>query len=131
MLKNNGSPKPEFETDNDRTFLETTIRIHDGFEMSEKNSENLNNPGDSDITMSDNMSDKVSDKMSELEKKRIKIIIENMTESGISSREAADILGVEQKTANRLLAKAVINGILEQTGGNKNRRYIKNKKDFL
>ena len=62
--------------------------------------------------------------MSELERKRIKIIIENITESGISSREAADILGVEQKTANRLLAKAVINGVLEQIGGNKNRRYI-------
>ena len=70
------------------------------------------------------MSDKMSDKMTEQEQRRIKIIIENMSESGISSKEAAEILGVEQKTANRLLSKAVTNGILEGIGGNRNRRYI-------
>ncbi len=32
-LKRNGSPMPEFETDVDRTYMITTIRIHERFEI--------------------------------------------------------------------------------------------------
>ena len=32
-LKKNGSPLPEFETDADRTYMITTIKIHEGFEF--------------------------------------------------------------------------------------------------
>lgn len=35
-LKNNGSPSPIFDTDADRTYLETTLMIREGFEMSDK-----------------------------------------------------------------------------------------------
>lgn len=31
-LKKNGSPMPEFDTDTERNYLETTIKIRDGFE---------------------------------------------------------------------------------------------------
>ena len=101
VLKNNESPEPEFYTDEDRTFLETTIRIRDGFEMS----------------------DKMSDKMSEQEMERLDIILTNLIEGSISSKETADLLNIEQKTARRLLSKAVSNGLLERIGSNKNRRY--------
>ncbi len=30
-LKRNGSPSPEFETDADRTYMITIIKIHEGF----------------------------------------------------------------------------------------------------
>lgn len=53
-LKKNGSPLPEFETDLERTYLITTIKIRDGFKMSDK--------------MSDKVSDKMSDKVSDKEK---------------------------------------------------------------
>ncbi|MBN2852823.1 MAG: hypothetical protein JXQ23_08830 [Clostridia bacterium] len=36
-LKQSGSPLPEFETDEDRTYLITTIRVSDGFNIREKN----------------------------------------------------------------------------------------------
>lgn len=36
-LKRNGSPFPEFETDADRTYMITTIRIHERFEIENKN----------------------------------------------------------------------------------------------
>ena len=36
-LKRNGSPMPEFETDADRTYMITTIRIHEGFETGNEN----------------------------------------------------------------------------------------------
>lgn len=32
-LKINGSPLPEFETDEDRTYMIATIKIHDGFDV--------------------------------------------------------------------------------------------------
>ena len=32
-LKKNGSPLPEFETDADRTYMITTIKIHEGFKF--------------------------------------------------------------------------------------------------
>ena len=92
--------------------------------MSDKNGINSGVGDDLTVGMSDKMSNKMSDKMTEQEQRRIKIIIENMSENGISSKEAAEILGVEQKTANRLLSKAVTNGILKGIGGNRNRRYI-------
>ncbi len=36
-LKRNGSPLPEFETDADRTYMITTIKIHKGFEFEKEN----------------------------------------------------------------------------------------------
>ena len=36
-LKSNGSPVPEFETDADRTYMITTIKIHRGFEFEKEN----------------------------------------------------------------------------------------------
>lgn len=36
-LKRNGSPMPKFETDADRTYMITTIRIHEGFEIENEN----------------------------------------------------------------------------------------------
>ena len=65
-LKRNGSPKPEFETDESRAYLETTIRIHDGFIASDKNG--INSGAGDDLTVG--MSDKMSDKMTEQEQRR-------------------------------------------------------------
>ncbi len=36
-LKRNGSPLPEFETDVDRTYMITTIKIRSGFEFDNEN----------------------------------------------------------------------------------------------
>lgn len=36
-LKRNGSPLPEFETDADRTYMITTIKIHSGFGFENEN----------------------------------------------------------------------------------------------
>lgn len=57
-LRENGSPKPIFETDEERTYLEMTIAIREGFGgnmMSESVSEK----------MSELMSELMSEKMSE------------------------------------------------------------------
>ena len=90
-LSKNGSPKPFFETDKRRTYLETTIFIREGFDESNK--------------MSDKMSDKEKDRM-----KTIIIYLEENRE--IASGIAAKLLGVETKTASRLLNKAEKCGIV-------------------
>lgn len=38
-LKKNGSPMPEFDTDDERNYLETTIKIRDGFTQADKMSD--------------------------------------------------------------------------------------------
>lgn len=60
-LKKNGSPEPEFDMDEDRTYLNTIIHIRDGFEMSEL------------------MSESMSESMSELERARMQVIFSYLT----------------------------------------------------
>lgn len=68
---------PEFETDEDRTYLIVTIRIRDGFETKNKVPESM------------------SELMSELEKSRMKIVLDYLNENdNISSATAAVLLDV-------------------------------------
>lgn len=90
-LSKNVSPKPLFEIDERRTYLETTIFIREGFDE--------------------------SGKMSDREKDRMNIIIMYLEKHHeISSGTAADLLDVETKTASRLLNKAEKCGIVRGEG---------------
>ncbi len=103
-LKQNGSPEPEFDMDEERTYLNAIIRIRDGFERKEK----------------------MSESMSELERARMQIILIYLeTNKEINSAAAAKLLEVEIKTASRLLLKAEKLNILKGTGKTKNKVYKK------
>lgn len=104
---------PVFETDEDRTYLETTIFIRDGFEKN---------------VMSESMSERVSklmaESMSELEAKRMDVLLTYLkNREYLSSNMAADLLSVEVKTASRLLGKAEKVGMLKSEGKTKNKKY--------
>ena len=102
-LKQNGSPAPEFDMDEDRTYLNTIIHIRDGFEMSES----------------------MSESMSQLEKTRMQIILHYLEKhKEINSAGAAEILKVELKTASRLLRKAEKLNILRGAGKTKTKIYF-------
>ena len=104
-LRMNGSPLPEFETDEDRTYLITTIKIREGFE-------------------NNTMSESMSESMSELETARMHIILDYMDENGsVNSSVAAQLLSVKVKTASRLLNKAERIGMLVSEGATKNKVY--------
>lgn len=106
-LRKNGSPEPEFDMDEDRTYLNTIIHIRDGFEKKE--------------TMSESM----SELMSELERARVQIILNYLEiNREINSSCAAELLEVEIKTASRLLLKAEKLDILKSTGKTKNKMYF-------
>ena len=105
-LRQNGSPEPEFEMDEDRTYLNTIIHIRDGFEKKEA------------------MSELMSESMSELERARMQVVLGYLNgNKEISSVIAAELLGVEVKTASRLLSKAEKLDILKGEGKTKNKVY--------
>ncbi len=111
-LRQNGSPEPEFDMDEDRTYLNTIIHIRDGFERNE--------------TMSELMSKSMSESMSELERTRMQIILHYLdTNKEINSSIAAELLEVEIKTASRLLLKAEKFDVLKSTGRTKNKVYFR------
>ena len=58
-----GLQKPEFDMDEDRTYLNTIVHIRDGFERNETMSE----------SMSKSMSESMSKSMSELERTKNKV----------------------------------------------------------
>lgn len=111
-LRQNGSPEPEFDMDEDRTYLNTIIHIRNGFERKE--------------TMSEIMSESMSESMSELERTRMQIILHYLdTNKEINSSIAAKLLEVEIKTASRLLLKAEKLDILKSYGKTKNKVYFR------
>lgn len=103
-LKKNCSPGPEFDMDDDRTYLNTIIHIRDGFDKNEI----------------------MSESMSELEIARIQVILQYLTvHDTINSAKAAELLDVEKKTASRLLSKAEKVEVLISKGKTKDKVYMK------
>ncbi len=109
-LQQNGSPEPEFETDDDRTYLITTIRAREGFEHGR---------------MGESMGEWANDEFSTLEQERMRTIIEYLRHNGkIGSNTAAGIINVRVKTAGALLRKAERLGILSSDGKTKSKIYF-------
>lgn len=136
-LKKNGSPEPFFDMDEDRSYLETTIFIRDGFNqpsMSEKVSKKVSEIIPDRVVSRDGAHiDLIGEKttflmestiFTDLEKNRLNRLIQYMIKfQSISSAKAANILDIQQKTASRLLAKAEKNDLFESEGRTKNKIY--------
>lgn len=88
-LRKNGSPDPEFEMDEDRTYLETTIYMRDGVDYKI-------------------MSKSMSESMSELEQARMKVILEYLkTHSDISGSIASNGQAVVRTNLQKSLTDKV------------------------
>lgn len=114
-LKKNRSPLPEFETDDERNYLITTIKMHEAFVTSDK--------------VSDKVSDKMSDKMSDKEK----IIYEALlnifeVKNFVTTSDITKKTGVAASTARRYLGKFCDFGIIISDGKNKGTKYYLSKK---
>lgn len=111
-LEKNGSPKPEFETDEERSYFITRIFVHEDF-ISEESGK-----------MSEKMSESMSESMSELEAERMKIVLRYLDKNeSIASAQAAKLLEIQSKTASRLLKKAETLGLLSGEGKTKSKVY--------
>ena len=90
-LKRNSSPLPEFETDADRTYMITTIKIHEGFDFenfAQKNERSL--------------SEVLSEVLAQKDYNKVSTIVSFMEEHGeITPKEAETITGKSAATVRR------------------------------
>lgn len=105
-LKKNGSPMPEFETDAERNYLETTIKIRDGFDSKSK------------------VSDKMSDKMSDKQKVFYSFLMEAFKSSEyVTTKIMTEYSDMAESTARRYLNQFCEMQIIKSDGKNKGTRY--------
>jgi len=116
-LKQNGSPPPEFETDSDRTYMITTIKVRDGFEMAiEKSAQN------NERTLSELLSELLS--ASDYEK-LLPIIGYLELNRSISPKEAEALVNKSSATVRRYLGLLVTAKVLELKGKANNTVYYR------
>ena len=90
-LKRNGSPLPEFETDADRTYMITTIKIHDGF-----NFENFAQKNERSL------SEVLSEVLTQKDYNKVSTIVGFMEKYGeITPKEAEAVTGKSAATVRR------------------------------
>lgn len=118
-LKKNGSPLPKFETDEDRTYLITTIKMRDGFEQKNIDFAQKNERSLSEV-MSEVLLKKDYDKV-------LPIIVYLEENDSIKPRDAEKVTGKSPATVRRYLGILVAAGAIEPEGGTNNLAYVKNK----
>ena len=114
-LRRNGSPLPEFETDADRTYMITTIRQHEGFEVENKNFCQKNERSLSEV---------LSEALSKKDYQKLKVIIDFIDENGeISPKEAENITKKSAATVRRYLKMLVDTEWVVAEGSTNNSKY--------
>ncbi len=106
-LKINGSPLPIFETDEDRTYLETTIWEHEGFKKEPKRSQKG--------------AEKEPKKGAEREQVIVELLIQN---PHMTQMEIAEKLNLTRKQVQNVIKGLQETGIIEREGSNRNGKWI-------
>ncbi len=92
-LKRNGSHMPEFETDADRTYMITTIRIHEKFETENENFAQKNERSLSEV---------LSEVLAQKDYAKVSTIVSFMEQHGeITPKEAEMVTGKSAATVRR------------------------------
>lgn len=118
-LEANGSPKPEFETDEDRSYFITRLFVHEGF-TGEVNQVNDNFAQKNERSLSEVLSGVLSQK--DIDK--VKPILNILEEKGfISPKEAERSCGKSAATVRRYLNLLVQTGIVVLEGNTNNTVY--------
>jgi len=107
-MRDNGSPEPVFDFDDERTFFEVDFLIHPAFLKSDSNySQN------SEIAFSGNISG------------RTKQIIEQIIiNPSITAFELSKFTGISKRAIEKQLAKLKTSGVLERSGSDKSGYWI-------
>lgn len=113
-LKINGSPLPEFEMDEDRTYMITTIKIHDGFDI------------ESTKEIETSLSIKMKQVLSEKDYNKLLPIIEYLDEHGeITAMTARTLLNKSKTAVYRYLNQLLKSGYIVVENSGKNTSYKK------
>ena len=114
-LKRNGSPLPEFETDIDRTYIITTIKIHEGFALKIENSIQKNDRSLTEV-LTEVLTKKNYDKVLPL----LKYLDKN---GKITPQVAEMVIKKSKSTTYRYLTMLVETGYVEVSGNTNNAVY--------
>ena len=119
-LRQNGSPPPEFETDPDRTYLITTIRMREGFETTKNNSAQKNER---------RLSEVLSEVFSRKDIGKLLPIINYLEDhDSINPKTAETLVNRSPATVRRYLVMLVTADVLEIKGSTTNITYVKTMK---
>lgn len=115
-LRRNSSPIPKFETDEDRTYLITTIRIHDGFENKKLNFNQKDERSLSEV---------LSEVLSKKDYDKVLPIIEYLeVNNSIKPKDAGVLLGKSAATVRRYMGILAKTGIVISEGNTNNLIYV-------
>jgi ATP-dependent DNA helicase RecG len=117
-LERNGSPKPEFETDDEHSYFISRIFIREGFAQQE---ENKNFAQKNERSLSEVLSEVFDAKDTE---KLLPILRYLETHAGITPNEAEQVTGKSAATARRYLKMLAERGLLLTEGKTNKTRYI-------
>lgn len=114
-LKRNGSPLPEFETDTDRTYMITTIRIHKGFASA---NENFGQKIDRSLT------EVLTEVLTKRNYAKVLPIVKYLDENKeITPQIAESVIKKSKSTTYRYLSMLVETGYVEVNGSTNNAVY--------
>lgn len=128
-LEANGSPKPEFETDEDRSYFITRLFIHEGFSKTTgkikddlKDCDILNNKIKNEISFETSLKQVLKQK----DYKKVEPVIKKLAnEEMISIQEVMDLTHKSRTTAWRYMQILVECGAVEAVGNTNNVSYKK------
>lgn len=120
-LERNGSPKPEFETDEEHSYFITRIFVREGFE-SEKLSDERNFIQQNERSLSEVL----SEVLNKAEYEKVLPLIEYLeTYETITPKEAEELTGKSAATARRYLKILVESGVLSVSGNTNKIQYFR------
>ena len=119
-LEANGSPKPEFETDEDRSYFITRLFIHEAF-AKDANERNLN---EVNKTNERSLSEVLSEVLTKKDFDKVIPIIKYLEEKGcITPKEAENVCDKSAATVRRYLGILTATGIVVAEGNTNNSIY--------
>ena len=119
-LERNGSPKPEFETDDARSYFISRFFIHEGF-LEEPNERSLSEVGAKNER---SLSEVLSEVLKQSDFDKVKKIILYIEEKGrITPKEAGKICGKSTATVRRYLKMLAQTGYIKVEGSTNNTIY--------
>jgi ATP-dependent DNA helicase RecG len=115
-LEHNGSPLPEFETDEERSYFITRLRRHPAF----ADAADYETTGKSSDKSSDKGSDKSSDKTTSHRQKIIQVL---EAKGRAQAGELARVIGLAPAGTRKVLSRMVAEGLIEAHGERRGRYY--------
>lgn len=124
-LEANGSPKPEFETDDARSYFITRLFVHEGFlEEKTRDEEKVVSKMKEDLVDETSFETRLKQVLKQNEYKKLKpIIVKLAYEEVINIQEVMDLTNKSRTTAWRYMQILVEHGIVEMTGNTNNVSY--------